>query len=84
MNHFEENYILNTKNKSNKHIKLWKRYVDDIFCVWFRTDRQLSQFFAYINKINNNIKFTIEKEINKSLNFLYLQKRDTCRYCNLG
>lgn len=51
---------------------LYKRYVDDIFCVF--TDEQAA--VAFLNKINNlsdEIKFTMGKKVNGKINFFDIQ-----------
>ena len=47
----------------------YERYVDDIF-VLFNKPEHAPFFLEYINKKYNNMKFSIETEINKSLSFL--------------
>ena len=47
----------------------FKRYVDEIF-VLFRSPQHLEKFNEYLNTKHANIKFTNEKEINRSLPFL--------------
>ena len=47
----------------------YKRYVDDIF-VLFRSPHHLEKFNEYLNTKHANIKFTSEKEVNRSLPFL--------------
>lgn len=54
------------------HISFFYRYVDDIICLWTGTRRQLDQFLNHINNLSPSIKFTLEIESNKSLNFLDL------------
>lgn len=70
MNNLEE-----TIHKSDLHnlFLYWYRYVDDILTCFIGTNRQLSKFLNFINNIHPNIKFTIEEEINNSINFLDLQ-----------
>lgn len=70
-----ENILFSTNMKESlvKYIYFWARYVDDIFCIWTGTDRQLSKFLTHLNNINKNIEFTIETEENCSLNFLDLK-----------
>ena len=55
----------------NKFI-FWYRYVDDIFACFTGTERQLNNFHNRINKLHKNITFTLEKEIENSINFLDL------------
>lgn len=50
----------------------WFRYVDDILILWKGTSRQLQQFHLKLNDLDKNIKFTLEIENNKSINFLDL------------
>jgi predicted GIY-YIG superfamily endonuclease len=52
--------------------KYWGRYVDDVICVWPHGEEELEIFFDHLNKINQKIKFTMEKEINKKLPYLDL------------
>ena len=74
MTDFETNVFSNKNFESiNKHVHFWARYVDDIFCIWTGTDRQLSQFLNILNNINDSIQFTLEMEIENSLNFLDLK-----------
>lgn len=72
LNNIENNLIINNTNKHNNNIIYWYRYVDDVLLLFNGTDRQLANMHKYINNIHKNIKFTIEKEINKSINFLDL------------
>lgn len=69
---FEETLFKNTSTLLT-NIHFWCRYVDDIFCVWTGTDRQLDQFLNLLNNINQIMQFTIEKETNNSINFLDLK-----------
>ena len=55
-----------------KQFIYWYRYVDDIVTCFTGTDRQLSQFLTLLNNFHHNIKFTIEEETNRSINFLDL------------
>ena len=48
---------------------LYKRYVDDIFCV-FKDEDSALQFFEFLNKQHKNLKFTYEKSKNNNLPFL--------------
>ena len=50
-------------------VKFYKRYVDDIFCMFERKDHAY-QFLEYLNKQHDCIKFTIEEEENSKLPFL--------------
>ena len=50
--------------------KRWKCYVDDTDAVWPHGRSNLSQFLEHLNSQNNNIKFTMDIEENRSLPFL--------------
>ena len=50
-------------------VLMYKRYVDDIFCM-FGNEKDAENFFEFLNCRHKNIKFTIEKENNKFLSFL--------------
>ena len=47
----------------------YRRYVDDIFSVFYSID-QARAFFDYLNSNHENIKFTMETECNGKLPFL--------------
>lgn len=61
-----------SKNPLFEKFIYWYRYVDDVLACFTGTERQLDNFLDFINSIHNNIKFTIEKEHNNSINFLDL------------
>lgn len=50
----------------------WYRYVDDVLACFVGTDRQLQTFLNFINNLHRNIKFTLEIEKDKTINFLDL------------
>ena len=39
---------------------MWKRYIDDVFCVWPGTPQSLETFMDYLNRAHPTIKFTYE------------------------
>ena len=47
----------------------YKRYVDDIFCI-FDKNSDASAFHDFLNTLHPDIKFTMEREVNESLVFL--------------
>jgi predicted GIY-YIG superfamily endonuclease len=69
MDHFEKD-LFSSKCGLNKNILCWFRYVDDVFCAWTGSDRQLNLFLSHLNSINQNLKFTCEVEDNSAINFL--------------
>jgi hypothetical protein len=50
--------------------KRWKRFVDDTDVVWQHGKENLVFFFNHLNNQNENIKFTMEVEKDKSIPFL--------------
>ena len=45
-------------------IILYKRYVDDIICI-FNQESDVDKFFEFLDTQPPNIKFTFEKQVNK-------------------
>ena len=66
MGYHESNWL---SNDMSSGIQLYKRYVDDIFCL-FSDENQIDTFFNFINNQHPNIKFTFEKQIKEILPFL--------------
>ena len=48
--------------------KVWEEFADDVYSILKRT--HLENFFHHINKLHQNIKFTMEEESNGELAFL--------------
>ena len=48
--------------------QFWFRYVDDIFACLEKN--KIEENLNFINSINHNIQFTVEKEVNNEINFL--------------
>ena len=71
IHNIEQTHILNTENNKHAHkIIYWYRYVDDILLMYKGSSRQIEQLHTHINKIHPKLKFTLETELNKSINFL--------------
>jgi len=66
-----------TINASPVTPKIWKRYVDDSFCIIKKTG--VTAFYDTLNSIDINISFSIEQECNGKISFL-----DTLVSCNNG
>ena len=64
---FHENIWINNYDNS-KPIE-YKRYVDDIFCL-FNNEQEALHFLEYLNNQHPNIKFTSEPEKDGNLPFL--------------
>ena len=65
-----EYLIFSSNNVIKSHVFYWTGYVDDIFCLWTGTERNLSNFLTFLNSFNIKIQFTMETEENGQLNFL--------------
>ena len=48
---------------------MYRRYVDDIICL-FNCESDADTFFEFLNTQHPNIKFTFEKQVNKQISFL--------------
>jgi hypothetical protein len=48
--------------KSRKKLRLFVRYVDNIFMIWEHKVGELLKSFELANKQHQNIKFTMEPE----------------------
>jgi len=55
-------------NTSEVQPKVWKRYVDDSFCIIKRN--AVNSFHATLNSIDPHILFTIEEESDQHISFL--------------
>lgn len=66
MDHFE-NLLLSTWEEKPL---LWLRYIDDIFCVWKSTYKDLDKFFQHLNSLRPTLKFTVEHEEDNIIPFL--------------
>ena len=65
-------------------VLMCKRYVDHIFCI-FGNEKGAENVFEFLHCRHKNIKFTIEKEINKTLLFLdILIKNEGNRFSTLA
>ena len=49
--------------------RIWKRYVDDVFCIIKKGKED--ELLKNLNSHRSSIQFTMEKEVNGSLSFLY-------------
>ena len=67
MEEFEESVISN----SSVPQKIWKRYVDDSFCIIGKDD--VSAFHGTLNSIDTNISFATETQCNGKISFLDTQ-----------
>src|ERR1700755_3543325 len=63
----EDSFLIPTPHISMP--TFYKRYVDDIFCLFPSID-SANKFLTHINTLHPNIKFTIEHEQHSTLPFL--------------
>ena len=61
--------VLSHQN-SYKRPTIWRRYVDDTFCIWEHSDEDLNTFLTELNNYDEHIKFTMEKENDQKISFL--------------
>ncbi|XP_063385614.1 uncharacterized protein LOC134671708 [Cydia fagiglandana] len=66
MEHFEELALESGPNV----IRMWKRYVDDIFCILKGNNDTVKSYNEHLNSIHARLKFTYEIECDRSLPFL--------------
>jgi len=65
-----EKQLLSTDLKRSR-VRFWKRYIDDIFCLWEGTTEELTEFLVSMNQFPQNVKFTMELG-GHTINFLDL------------
>ena len=78
MDNFEKQLLSTDLGRSG--VRFWKRYVDDIFCVWEGTTDELTEFLASMNQFHQNVKFTMELG-GHEINFLDLTVSLHTRNC---
>ena len=66
---YMDDYLGKYLQEVNHPDKLW-RYVDDILILTKLNEDELNAYIETLNKNRNNIKFTMEYEKNKTINFL--------------
>jgi hypothetical protein len=50
-------------------VKFWSRFVDDVFVI-IKKGSEVEKILDFLNSQHNKLKFTMEMEINKQINFL--------------
>ena len=65
---FEKKNILHNPNLPFKPL-FWKRYEDDVYCIWQHGIRRAEAFLKFINAAHPRIKWTSEMEENDALPF---------------
>ncbi|CAH2327957.1 Hypothetical predicted protein, partial [Pelobates cultripes] len=68
--------------KYTRHIKLWKRYIDDVLIIWTDTAELFLEFVAILNLNNINLRLTNEGDLISTLFRIpigqYLRLRRNC------
>ncbi|KAJ1155024.1 hypothetical protein NDU88_007760 [Pleurodeles waltl] len=58
VDHFEKEMVLTKENPYVNHIRLWKRYIDDILIIWKGTKEEATTFITWLNTLNPFLRFT--------------------------
>ena len=58
-------------------VKLWLRYVDDVFVIW-DSSANFDRYFQALNNLLSSIKFTVEWDVDKSIPFLDTRVYQLC------
>ncbi|KAJ1177455.1 hypothetical protein NDU88_002710 [Pleurodeles waltl] len=58
MDHFEKEMVLTEDNPFFDNIKIWKRYIDDIFLIRKGTKEEATAFVTWLNALNPFLRFT--------------------------
>ena len=69
MNNFETKHMRELIKLSVLHWLRFLRFVDDILVV-IKSREQAEKILEFLNSQHKTIKFTMEKEVNNSINFL--------------
>ena len=72
---FEKKNILHNPNLPFKPL-FWKRFVDDVYCIWQHGIRRAEAFLKFINAAHPRIKWTSEMEENDALPFTDLNIKE--------
>jgi hypothetical protein len=65
MDSYEDNFVYSYHTQPH----LWKRYIDDVFCIWTAGQETFDDFVTHLNQSHTSIKFTSEQS-NKEVSFL--------------
>ncbi|XP_071986734.1 uncharacterized protein [Engystomops pustulosus] len=74
---FEETFIYHNP-LFIQHCQIWKRYIDDVFCIWRGPENSLLEFLTYLNSNRPELQFTIHHDLTKIqfLDTLVIKKED--------
>lgn len=68
MGFLEERYVFNN-NPFSHNVLLWKRYVDDVICIFKGSKETFNDFLLYLNNMVDSIKFSAAIDT-KTVSFL--------------
>jgi len=71
-NFFMEDFEKKALEQATHKPVCWFRYVGDTFVIWPHTQEKLTEFVNHLNGLYNKIQFTMEKEEEGHLPFLYI------------
>ena len=54
LSYMEMDFIASSPHKP----KLWRHYIDDIFCIWTHSLERFNDFLLYLNSLKPRLKFT--------------------------
>lgn len=54
---------LERKFLKSENIKswIWLKYIDDIFFIWLKSEKEVDGFLGHLNKFDPSVTFTYEK-----------------------
>ncbi|CAJ0924715.1 unnamed protein product [Ranitomeya imitator] len=64
-----EKTAIYTNDLFQTHARVWKRYIDDIFCIWDGPEETLKTFFLFLKSSWPGLDFTMSYNL-KEINFL--------------
>ncbi|CAJ0923227.1 unnamed protein product [Ranitomeya imitator] len=64
MSSFEQDFVY-THPLFQSHSRIWRRYIDDIFCIWDGPIDSLISFDKYLNNVWPELKFTLQYNMDR-------------------
>ncbi|CAJ0950769.1 unnamed protein product [Ranitomeya imitator] len=64
MSSFEQDFVY-THPLFQTHSRLWRRYIDDIFCIWDGPIDSLISFDQHLNNVWPELKFTLQHNMDR-------------------
>ena len=63
-------------SKSKIKPLVWKRYIDDVFCVWHTNEDNIKEFVTRANHYHDTLKFTAEISDSEMFRHKRVQRRE--------